>query len=205
MLKCDQLFGLVRPNPRRPKGPPMTDEWWDDDGDAVDDGDLVQLPDGSWTLKPRSTALSPVGVDPYRRAGEPRRLTPAQKRVQATFRDTAARDREAASEVYEPGSVAGAAYAIQDTGRTQAPVGRPPLGTDDPRQAARLLEGHYGRTIEQLRPLIGRGKRADAQLAEAVAAIMDAHRATDKALAAALRCHHSTVYRLAERGNANKS
>ncbi len=43
-------------------------DWYDDDGYLVDDGDLVQLPDGTWALAPRSSELAPAGTDPHRRA-----------------------------------------------------------------------------------------------------------------------------------------
>jgi hypothetical protein len=155
----------------------------------------------------RDRDLASVGDDPHRRRAEPLRLTPEQKRARDAFAGTSARDARrdefASAEVF---SEPGAAYEVVETGRTGAPTGRPRLGTDDPEQAAQLLQDHDDgrRTIEQMRGLIGPGKRADAQLARAVAAITEARRATDQALAAALDCNRSTVHRLAARGNATK-
>lgn len=80
-------------------------------------------------------------------------------------------------------------------GGTGAPVGRPRHGTKKPEQAQRkILERCPGRSIDELRACLGRGRKSAAasvvrrELAAAVAEILDGRKATREALAEALSC-----------------
>jgi hypothetical protein len=98
----------------------------------------------------------------------------------------------------------GAEVSIWETGVTGAPAGRPRLGTTDPAAAARLLlERCPGRTLDEVRGCLCRGKPSvqartvRAELAVAVRDISVSRRATHKALAEALGCGIRAVDRLA--------
>src|SRR6185437_16859960 len=122
--------------------------------------DLIELPDGSFTVGDRGRDLAAVGVDTLRTLGRLGRLSPKERRVREAFRDPGRNDHERAPDLFEHDEdghrslVDG--YRIEHTGRTHAPVGRPRLGTEDPREAARLLEVEDGRPIAELRTLVGR-------------------------------------------------
>jgi len=94
-------------------------------------------------------------------------------------------------------------YGVVATGRTGAPVGRPRRGTKNPERATELLlERCPGRTIQDLRGCLGRGKKTSqareiaAELSIAVQDITGARKATQAALMAALDCSKATIGRM---------
>lgn len=97
-------------------------------------------------------------------------------------------------------------YAVEDTGRTDAPRGHQRHGTTRVAVATDLLERYSGHSIDDLKACLVRGKltlamRAiHADLEDAVFAICDARKATRKALAEALGCTPRTIARLRSDG-----
>jgi hypothetical protein len=188
----------------------MSREEQDEEEIGEDGMALVQALDGSFSLAPRTTELASVGLDPFRTAGNLGKLTADQKRVQQTYRDNA-QDHDAASDVFtrdddDGARRAGRGYRIVDSERTQAPVGRPKLGTKDAGKAELVLVERTGHTMNEMRTTLGRGKRPPDWLTRAVAEILTEHRATDVALAEALGyADRSSIHRLARRSPQNSA
>jgi hypothetical protein len=86
---------------------------------------------------------------------------------------------------------------------TGVPTGRPRVGTKDPARAKQLIEERAGgRSVEELRGCLGRGRKNAAQrarreeLAQIVRELRSERRATPEALAGALGCDPATIRRL---------
>jgi hypothetical protein len=170
-------------------------------------------------IPPRRVASPPLdhpyrGTPQYGQAREADPARPHARRADEPYlieRAYGTRDRDGfgsgvSAALREKAERGNAGYAVEATGRTGAPVGRPRIGTSVPADAERLLVEHCPEvSIAELSGCLRRGKpsagvrRTRVALGDAVRTILHGRMATREALAGALGCNVRTIDRLRDR------